>query len=265
MPKEPVNTRLAAALSTWESWPIANIGPPKVIKALDTGTTNTSFVIAVPGTKAPFRLRLHNSFSKALGIVREQELLILEALAEQKLSPKLIYTNTEYDFTLFEFIQGRCWTNTVLSDNKKRYELHKLIEKYQSVKPGTPKRNYVLYLQHYIGEIQKRSPILAEKRSASLNEFWDELKQFDDQDTMAVLSHHDLIPENILETDNGLMIIDWEYAAVGHPDLDVRYVQHNLKQTLENDPARLLTGDTLDKLLHWIFILWTDVDSLTKA
>jgi thiamine kinase-like enzyme len=35
-----------------------------------------------------------------------------------------------------------------------------------------------------------------------------------------VLCHHDLIPENIIQGANGLFIIDWEYASLGHPQFD---------------------------------------------
>ena len=35
-----------------------------------------------------------------------------------------------------------------------------------------------------------------------------------------VICHHDMVPENIIVNDRGLFIIDWEYAALGHPGLD---------------------------------------------
>ena len=35
-----------------------------------------------------------------------------------------------------------------------------------------------------------------------------------------VICHHDLVPENIIINDFGVFILDWEYAAIGHPGLD---------------------------------------------
>jgi len=78
-----------------------------------------------------------------------------------------------------------------------------------------------------------------------------------------VLCHHDLIPENILETDDGLVLLDWEYASLGHPDFDQRYVRHCLDSHLEQSQGSLLSGDTLDRLIYWLVILWQKLGGLT--
>ena len=45
-------------------------------------------------------------------------------------------------------------------------------------------------------------------------------RNIDNQDWSPVLCHHDLIPENIIQSAKGLFIIDWEYASLGHPKFD---------------------------------------------
>tara|TARA_B110000503_G_scaffold1976_1_gene2653 strand:- start:25048 stop:25380 length:333 start_codon:yes stop_codon:yes gene_type:complete len=42
----------------------------------------------------------------------------------------------------------------------------------------------------------------------------------DEAEWQAVICHHDLVPENIIINDLGVFILDWEYAAIGHPGLD---------------------------------------------
>jgi len=71
-----------------------------------------------------------------------------------------------------------------------------------------------------------------------------------------VICHHDMVPENIIETDRGLFIIDWEYAALGHPGLDFLrlygadyIINHQQQESLQ---ALLQVKQAMDKL--WLAV-----------
>jgi aminoglycoside phosphotransferase (APT) family kinase protein len=57
--------------------------------------------------------------------------------------------------------------------------------------------------------------------------------------------HHDLVPANVLDTGDRLVLIDWEYAAPGHPDIDRWSV----------DPWRV-TEPFVAEMMDWINGLW---------
>ena len=57
-----------------------------------------------------------------------------------------------------------------------------------------------------------------------------------------MLCHHDLIPENIIQSAKGLFIIDWEYASLGHPKFDfLRIFSHvEASENLTADSSKQL-------------------------
>lgn len=81
-------------------------------------------------------------------------------------------------------------------------------------------------------------------------------KLVDEGDWHPVICHHDMVPENIIETDRGLFIIDWEYAALGHPGLDflrlygADYINNHQQQ--ESLQALLQVKQAMDKL--WLAV-----------
>ena len=76
-------------------------------------------------------------------------------------------------------------------------------------------RSYEAYCRGYSSQLS------ASCLSASIKQkIFQIAQQIDTQDWSPVLCHHDLIPENIIQGANGLFIIDWEYASLGHPQFD---------------------------------------------
>ncbi|MEQ8955980.1 MAG: phosphotransferase, partial [Gammaproteobacteria bacterium] len=84
---------------------------------------------------------------------------------------------------------------------------------------GLPARNYLDYLQHYWKQLEG-TPAATPELTAEWQHFVPELEAFQQSDWTPVLTHHDLIPENIIDDGQRLYIVDWEYAALGHPQLD---------------------------------------------
>ena len=77
------------------------------------------------------------------------------------------------------------------------------------------------------------------------------LADFDRGPWTACLVHHDLIPANVLEASSGLYLIDWEYAAPGHPDID----RWSIDPATSREPF-------VAELMGWINDLW---ERLTAA
>ena len=103
-----------------------------------------------------------------------------------------------------------------------------MLEKIQSIAvPDLPPRNYVDYCTAYINQLDQSmlDPALVEMTLSAAT-------AVDNSAWPAVICHHDLVPENIIITGDGLVLLDWEYAAMGHPALDyLRLYQNDLRST----------------------------------
>ena len=77
--------------------------------------------------------------------------------------------------------------------------------------------------------------------------FLNNLSDFQKSNWPTLLTHHDL-KENILVTDNGYKIIDWEYAGNGFHDFD----RYSLDLIEENE--------MIDDLIMVLNELWTEIN-----
>jgi thiamine kinase-like enzyme len=241
-----VTADLEQALAQWPDWPLPLTAPPRVEAELKSGRTNQNYRLSAPGLGDDLLLRLHRPDAERLGIDRERELLITQTTAEAGIGrPVWHWTGS---FSIFPFIPARPWRASDFSRPAQRDRLWPLIDALAELDIGTPRRRYSDYLQRYWQQLVAESridPPLAREWSA----FWPDLLAFDEADWTAGLVHHDLIPANLLDTGNRLVLIDWEYAAMGHPGID--------RWTVDPDSI----GDSIDAsfiaaLMAWINRLW---------
>ncbi|MEQ9567548.1 MAG: phosphotransferase, partial [Pseudomonadales bacterium] len=87
------------------------------------------------------------------------------------------------------------------------------------------------------------TPAATPDLTAEWQHFVPELEAFQQSDWTPVLTHHDLIPENIIDDGQRLYIVDWEYAALGHPQLDWCCISGDKTQPVS-------------KVIDWINRLW---------
>lgn len=242
---------LEAALATWREWELPITDTPHVLGPIEGGRTNRSFRLRAPGLGDDLLIRLNNPQSPRLGINREQEAVILDTVAAAGLTRGACYWSPRRDFTVFRHIEARTWGTDDFRDARQRRRLMECLGVAQVLAPGTPRRSYTAYLDHYWQQLEDAGAI----DMALARRWWrfrDTLVAFDRTDWPAVLTHHDLIPENVLETADRLYLIDWEYAAVGHPDID-RWCL---------DPA-LVREPFIHELARWTNELWERIVRLS--
>lgn len=202
------------ALSTWKRWPLAMNQAPTVIGELSGGLTNTSFILRTDSPKLPLLvLRILSPYSTVYGINRAQEQYIHQRASQVGLSPQIIYWDLDLGFTVTEFFEGRVWASDDLEKPAQQTRLFEIIRQYQAIPAlDLPKYDY----QKHLFDYAKRAFGLLEKaEQTQWLKFGNLLMQWQTQDWEKALSHHDLIPDNIIETELGLKIIDWEYAGLG--------------------------------------------------
>lgn len=176
------------------------------------GRTNKTFLVAADDFQAV--VRINSPVSSRLGIDRQREARILGLLQSTGLVPKVYFMNAEV--LVSEFIEGECLNGKGLKNTHIMESLSEALRLVQSVKmPDESPRNYLEYCQNYLAQLNDdivSSSVKAEIEAAAL--------ELDNEDWQPVICHHDLVPENIIVNERGLFIIDWEYAALGHPRLD---------------------------------------------
>jgi thiamine kinase len=233
------NPRLNQALASWQSWPIDLDRPPSVIEEL-SGFTNQSVVLDANDQRLV--LRLNRIGADVLGIYRQQEYRIWQSVADLGIAPRLLYTDPKGDFVIYPYIDGRVWTAEDLAKPGQTERLRNRINEYKDTRLDLPPRNYINYLHHYWNQLENTAattPEIIDQWQA----FQPELNSLQHSDWTPVLVHHDLIPENIIDTGQALYIVDWEYAAMGHPELDWCCFCKN-----ENHP--------INQVVDWINRLW---------
>lgn len=208
----------------WQTGGAVISSQPQVVRELLGGKTNRSFLVASGAFQAVVRVNASNSSS--LGIDRNRERKILQLLQPTGCVPKILYSSDQVLVT--EFCAGRHWTQADLSEVYNLRAVNAVLEQIQSIAvPDLPPRNYVDYCTAYISQLDQSmvDSALAEKILSAA-------AAVDSSAWPAVICHHDLVPENIIVTEDGLILLDWEYAAMGHPALDyLRLYQNDLRST----------------------------------
>ena len=204
------------ALSSWQDWNTSGLeapeAEPEVVSELFGGRTNKTFLVSSGDFRAV--IRINSPDAVKLGIDRQREKRILQLLQPTGLVPKVLFIHDE--FLVSEFIEGNSITDKNLKNSHIMESLSEALAVVQSIQmPDASPRNYLDYCRQYLNQLSEVTVSalvvkqIEEAARAVDGEAWD-----------PVICHHDMVPENIIVNDRGLFIIDWEYAALGHPGLD---------------------------------------------
>ena len=209
-------TVLQLALSSWHDWNTSGLeapaAEPEVVSELFGGRTNKTFLVSSGDFRAV--VRVNSPDAVKLGIDRQREKRILQLLQPTGLVPKVLFIHD--DFLVSEFIEGSSLTYKSLKNSHFMGSLSEALAVIQSVKMADDSpRNYLDYCRQYLNQLSEVtvSPVVVEQIEEAA-------RAVDGEAWEPVICHHDMVPENIIVNDRGLFIIDWEYAALGHPGLD---------------------------------------------
>lgn len=248
----PEHNVLQAILAGWREWPLPINAPPKLLGPIPGGRTNRNFKVIAPGVDQPLVLRINNQRGRLLGIDRQDEAQIAHTVALAGIAPEPIYRDPSQRFALLPFIEARTWNGADFANPMQRKRLLGVLQKVRGLNPATARRSYVAYLSDYWTLLNRAQAV-----DTGLTERWLDflplLHAFDNAEWHPKLTHHDMIPENVLDTGSRLYLIDWEYAAIGHPDIDLWSISPSLVQ----EPF-------IHDLASWTNDLWERVQIVLK-
>lgn len=199
----------------------------EVVEQLADGPTNLSLRVEQGGQ--PYVLRVDKPEAARLGLNREAELSVIEAIANAGLGTAPVHFDADEGIYLRPHHAGRTWTRADLlnEDNLERLaallrELHALPPAGSAFKPLLAAGRYARQLGtteagNLFGQVASAYALIEPGPPA--------------------LCHNDLVCQNILQGEK-LSLIDWEYAGMGDPFFDLAtVVQHH---ELEENPSRHL-------------------------
>lgn len=185
--------------------------PPEYAATLTGGLTNRCWkIVSMQGDA--FVWRPSTDITKAFSISRFQEYQILSSISDSGISPQPIHINDQG--LLVEWIEGESLSHSLSFDTllDTMIRIHELNTTRIPVAPF----NYTARVDHYwmmLREEFKQPPY------AELYKAWRKAPNI--ADVGSTLCHFDLAGYNMVETTEGNQVIDWEYAVIGDPRLDL--------------------------------------------
>lgn len=186
------------------------------ITVLKKGMTNRSFLFSCKGQK--YIMRIPGEGTDQL-INRREEAFVYQAIMDYKISDDVIYINPDNGYKLTKFIDNvRCCDADSVAD------LEKCMAKLRDF------HNMKLKVDHSFDIFEKidfYESLWGDNRSAYTDyERTKEnvlgLKKYIDQHACEhVLTHIDAVPDNFLFSGDEVRLIDWEYAGMQDPHVDI--------------------------------------------
>jgi thiamine kinase-like enzyme len=176
---------------------------------------------------ASFVLRVDKAAAARLGLDRENERLVLSSLSTAGLVPAAEYFDAAGGVFLRPFLPGRSWIEADLAHDQNLARLAKLLRRLHALPPLGKTFDPLAAAERYAAGLATEQAQDILQKAAAL---WSESSP----NSSTALCHNDLLCQNIIEAEDGqLMLIDWEYAAVGDPFFDLAIVvqHHGLQES----------------------------------
>ncbi len=213
---------LEQALNSWRHWTPAPDEKPRLLSRITGGETNLSFLVIYGrrGKDCRAVVRINAVDARTLGIDRQREARVLAVAARAGLAPAVLHLDPEYRFMVSDYIDGRIWLANDFGDPVNRRRLETLIQRVQSLQLDLPRFDYLIHIDQYWQKAREINPGKTAMLEPEYRVFVQFLADFQHQNWQPVICHHDLIPGNLIENNDQLYLLDWEYAAAGHPAID---------------------------------------------
>lgn len=198
-----------------------------LVERLMDGPTNASYLVERGNQR--FVLRLDKLETARLGLDRNNERVVCEALADAGLTPSYLYFDAAAGVCLRPYVAGRSLGRADLLNRGTLERLAIVLRRLHRLPPVGAQFDVARAVHRYSAQLATPPAAALAEKAAGL------LLEIERQVVTPVLCHNDLVAENVLQTEQGnLLLIDWEYAAIGDPYFDLAVVvrHHALEDSL---------------------------------
>ncbi len=186
------------------------------ITVLKKGMTNRSFLFRVRDKK--YIMRIPGEGTSQL-IDREQEYKVYHLINKLSISDNVIYISPKSGYKITEFIEGsRVCDPFNINDVK---SCMKKLRDFHNMKLQVDHTFDVFEKIEFYERLWKSKPSIFKDYSTTKKNIFKLKEVIKNLPKEWVLTHIDAVPDNFLFTDDGIRIIDWEYAAMQDPHLDI--------------------------------------------
>lgn len=212
---------------------IPGMAAARVRARLSDGPTNSSYHVAKDGED--FVLRVDKPEAAALGLNRANEMQVCKAVAAAGLAPEPVYFDHAAGVFMRRFLPGRSWLEPDLARPGNLARLAVRLQSLHSLAPVGVEFDPLAAVRRYTGNLNTEQARVISRRAERL------MRRINLSPPDRRLCHNDLVCQNVLETgeqgSRRLMLIDWEYSAVGDPYFDLAVVvrHHGLDRKLAID------------------------------
>jgi thiamine kinase len=186
---------------------------------LSGGSVNRSYEVSTPAGR--FVLRLSRGPDAWLTSDRSVERELHRIASEADIAPQIVRANDRWLIT--EYVAGRLWAEADFANPGRLAGLgHTLRRLHELPPPACGRFDLLKALEGYAERVgaQSRNPP-ADTVAHYLSTAAAAWRISGAAERPLAILHHDLHGSNIIETGRGLVLIDWECAAVSDPLLDI--------------------------------------------
>jgi len=189
---------------------------------LGGGKVNRSFLVRT--RRGRFVVRLNENSDMDPGLDRERELALHGAAAGAGLAPHVIYACPDRSCLITDYVEGRLWTPHYFTRMRDLRALGQRLRMLHAVPvPNLPRFDLMAAARRYADAILQHDPEDTRRVQDLLGRGAEALQRSRSAQRAACIVHSDLHHGNVLTADR-IYFIDWEYAQVSDPMLDLACV-----------------------------------------
>jgi aminoglycoside phosphotransferase (APT) family kinase protein len=199
--------------------PGAESGADIEVHALAGGTTNATFRVQTRAGR--FVVRLHEPYAVELGVDRKREALLHATAAAAGLASRVVAADPAGRYLVTEFLDGAPWRAADLADEQRLWALAQtLCELHALPAPEGSRVELRALLERHLAQIAAQDGAAVRLLRPQVARALGILARQADADRPACIVHGDLSHANVIGTGQP-RLIDWEYAAVADPLMDL--------------------------------------------
>jgi aminoglycoside phosphotransferase (APT) family kinase protein len=186
---------------------------------LPGGSVNRSYSVLTPAGR--FVMRLSQGTDAWLAPDRSVERELHGIAAEAGFAPRIVHADDRDRWLITEYAIGRLWTDADFANSQRLMRLADTLRRLHALpSPARGRFDLLAALNGYVQRITAHGG-----GSAAMADYLEQAARAwricGAAERSPVILHHDLNAANIIENARGLLLIDWECAAVSDPLLDV--------------------------------------------
>lgn len=186
------------------------------ITVLKKGMTNRSFKFSVKGEQ--YIMRIPGEGTDKL-INRRNEYAVYQTIKEYKISDDIVYMSPENGYKITKFLHDAKEADPFNPEHVKR-SMEKL-RGFHKLKLEVP-HSFDIYGEiEFYEELWEGKPSIFKDYQETKEKVFELKPMIDELPKDWILAHIDAVPDNILFVDDEIRLIDWEYAGMQDPHLDI--------------------------------------------